>query len=108
MISTNVHQTDNTYKSELQDRDAPFRNRTFVQGMFYLFVILAGLLTFAATTVNNSIVKIVASIFIVVMIGLAFAVLSKGDNMKTRDKIDNILKKLDRFFENRSNVFQNK
>lgn len=83
------------------DNDAPFRNRKIVMSLFYILITIAGILTFVttATTIDNLIVKIVASTFTVVLIGLAFAVLNKGDSMKTRDKIDSIETKLDKILE---------
>ena len=93
---------------ENSDRDAPFRNRKFVMAIFYSFIIIAGIFTFLTTTVTDLLVKVITSTFIVIFIGLAFAVLNKGDNIRMRDQVHRIESKLDKILEHRDDVFQNK
>jgi len=82
------------------DKDSFFRSRRKVQGLFTFLITLAGILSFVSTfEIVIQIVKIAATILSIVSIGLALAVLNKGDSMKSRDQIDSIEKKMNTILE---------
>lgn len=84
----------NNKNSNDSEIDAFFRNRRSVQILFYILITIAGILSYFSITISETVFKVIFTTFTVVFIGLAFAVLNKGDSMKTRDKIDKILKHL--------------
>ena len=79
-----------------------------VQGMFFVLIILGGMLTYLDNWVSDQLSKVTLSIFSIVMIGLAFATLNKGSSVKTEDRIRRIESKLDKILEHRDDVIQNK
>lgn len=110
------HLTDKTSKKP--DNDEFFRNRKKVQGSFYLLIVCSGIISYVPNSPffseifkENplmSFLQIVYASLSVLMVGLAFAILNRGTNIKTEDRIRRIENKLDKILEHRDNVLQTK
>ncbi|MBN4046084.1 hypothetical protein JYT57_00200 [Nitrosarchaeum koreense] len=116
-------------KSKTVDPDEFFRHRNQVHLLFFGLIVLGGFLAFLEdnpfelSPVNDgstddvqveTIAKafstyeqIAFKVLALILIGLAFAVLNKGEAMKMRDQIHRIESKLDKILERRTDVFQN-
>ena len=102
----------NENKTTKKDKDEPFRNPNIVYVLFFALVISGGMIAFLTNTSIdlakplNEIpaLKAAYTTMGLILVGLAFAVLNKGTNMKMYDRVERIEKKLDKILENRDNV----
>ena len=70
-----------------------------VMVLFFMYIGLAGLFIYLATTVDIQPIEVLMVIVSYVLIGLAFAILNKGSSAKMEERVRRIENKLDKILE---------